>query len=221
MLITWRGHSCFEIEEGDRTFVIDPFLDGSDVSVQGLDPDVVLVTHGHGDHVGAAAEFDAPVVAIPEVAHALEKEGCDTVDMNIGGTVSFGDVAVHMTMAMHSSSTGGYERYGGMPAGYVVEGETGSVYHAGDTSLFVDMRETIARMLQPDVALLPIGDHYTMGPESSAVAAEWLGVDVAVPMHFDTFPPVEQDPAEFVNLLPDTVEGVVLESGETLRYGEA
>lgn len=216
MRITWLGHSCFELETDGNSFLVDPFLDAADSSPEDLDPDVVLLTHGHGDHVGAADAFDAPTVAVPEVADAVEGE---TVDMNVGGTVSFGDVSVHMTMAFHSSSTDGYERYGGMPAGYVVEGEDESVYHAGDTSLFVDMRETVARMLSPGVALLPIGDRYTMGPESAAVAAEWLGVDVAVPMHFDTFPAVEQDPDEFVELLPGDVEGVVLEPGETLVRG--
>lgn len=236
MRLTWRGHSCFEVESAGSTFLIDPFLESSGCGPGDLDPDVVLVTHGHGDHVGDSAEFDAPVVAVPEVAAFLEEKGCETVDMNIGGTVSVGGaeatglrgedllehslpdevVRVHMTQAFHSSSMKGYERYGGMPAGFVVEGEA-SVYHAGDTSLFRDMR-TIGEVLEPDVALLPIGDHYTMGPRSAAVAAEWLGVEVAVPMHFDTFPVIEQSADEFVSGLPDGVEGVVLEPDEGFRY---
>ncbi|MBS1264159.1 MAG: hypothetical protein MAG715_01361 [Methanonatronarchaeales archaeon] len=217
MHLTWRGHSCFEVETAGKTFLIDPFLEASDASPRGLEPDVVLVTHGHGDHVGSAAEFDSPVVAIPEIAHRLSELGCRTVDMNIGGTVSFGEAMVHMTMAFHSSSMEGYEVYGGMPAGYVIEGDC-SVYHAGDTSLFRDM-VTIGDMLEPDVALLPIGDHYTMGPRSAAVAAEWLGVEVAIPMHFDTFPAIEQSADDFVSMLPGDVDGAVLKPGETFERG--
>lgn len=217
MRITWMGHSCFEVYLSGQSFLIDPFLGASEVTPHELSPDVVLVSHGHGDHLGLAPEFDAPVACTPEVADYLSSS-CETVDFNIGGTVSFGGVDIHMTVAFHSSSLNGHESYGGMPAGFVLEDDE-SVYHAGDTSLFVDMRETIGRVLEPDVALLPIGDHYTMGPESAAMASDWLGVEVAIPMHFDTFPAVEQSPERFVSLLPDGVEGVVLGPGESYTYG--
>jgi len=215
MRITWRGHSCFEVEVSGKDFLIDPFLDGSEAGPGDLEPDVVLVTHGHGDHVGSADEFDATVVTVPEVASWLDVDA--SVDMNIGGTVEFGDVRVHMTQAFHSSSMDGYQRYGGMPAGFVVEGAEASVYHAGDTSIFRDMK-TVGEFLEPDVALLPVGDHYTMGPRSASVAAEWLGVEVAVPMHFGTFPVLESDADSFLGMLPGEVDGVALEPDESFVY---
>jgi L-ascorbate metabolism protein UlaG (beta-lactamase superfamily) len=220
MRVTWHGHSFFELEADGTTVLIDPFLDGNpatDAEPGGLDADVVAVTHGHHDHAGDADRFDAPVVCQPELAGYYGEKGVEATGMNVGGTYEDG-VEFTMTKAFHSSGApedGDFDRYGGTPAGFVVDDGETRFYHAGDTSLFGDMKTVVRDVYAPDAAAVPIGDRFTMGPHDAATAVDWLGVDEAFPMHYDTFPPIEQDPVEFA----DTVDGArvhVPEPGETV-----
>jgi L-ascorbate metabolism protein UlaG (beta-lactamase superfamily) len=197
--LTWLGHSTFVLETSGRRLLIDPWVmqnpacpdDQKDVG----NLDAILITHAHFDHIGDAVEIgkatNAPIVTNPETANWLGSKGLENlIDMNKGGTAEIADCKVHMVHAVHSCGITDGDRiiYGGEAAGYVVELENGfKIYHAGDTAVFSDMA-LIGKLLAPDVALLPIGDHYTMGPRSAAEAIRMLGVKAVVPMHFGTFP---------------------------------
>ncbi|WP_181693148.1 metal-dependent hydrolase [Natronomonas sp. LN261] len=237
MELTWHGHSTWYVTVAGTDLLVDPFfgnpqtaLDPEDVD----DPDYVLLTHGHEDHVAHAGAFsDATLVATPElVAYAEDNYGFEDavggMGMNLGGTVECGDAWVTMVRADHSNGIEtGYETSAGMPAGFVIsdakptqQSDTDSTafYHAGDTSLMVEMREVIGPFLKPDFAALPAGDHFTMGPAQAAVAADWVGADYAAPMHYDTFAPIELDTDEFERELKATgavAEPVILEGDES------
>ncbi len=201
--ITWLGHSTFRVTTpGGKKLLIDPWLKDNPACPNEFknaswdDLDAVLITHGHFDHISDSVRLgrstDATFVAIAETAGWLGSKGVDNViDMNKGGTVEVVGCRVHMTHAVHScgiTEEDGSTIYGGEAAGYVVEFDNGyKLYHSGDTAVFSDMA-LIGRLLEPDVALLPIGDHYTMGPRSAAEAIRLLGVKHVIPMHFGTFP---------------------------------
>jgi len=223
MEITWHGHSFFELEADGATVLVDPFLDGNpatEASTGDFDADVVAVTHGHHDHSGDADRFDAPVVCQPELAEYYGEKGVEATGMNLGGTYEGAGVGFTMVQAFHSAGApddGQFDRYAGTPAGYVIDGGGTRFYHAGDTALFGDMKTVVRDVYAPDAAAVPIGDHFTMGPRDAATAVDWLGVDDAFPMHYDTFPPIEQNPADFAEAvggaevhLPDAGETVVL-----------
>lgn len=185
--------------------------------------DLILLSHGHFDHAGdvvsVARATGAPVLVIHELSVWLQAKGLQNVQgMNIGGTASVAGLEVTMTPAIHSSSTIEDDRnlYLGEPAGFVVRMENGhSFYFAGDTALFSDMR-LIAEMHQPTIAFLPIGDHYTMGPEAAARACAMLGVRQVVPMHYGTFPILTGTPERLKHLVePHGVDVLVLKPGET------
>ena len=204
MDIRWHGHSFFSLACRDGTkILVDPFVENGKTRrrVSDFAPDFVLVTHGHGDPVGSATEFGAPCVATYELADLLEKRGAHkSVGMGIGGSWRRGKVRVWCAPALHSSNfehAAGGEPYGGVACGFVVDDGETRFYHAGDTGIFGDMRTVIRDLLQPHVAAVPIGDLYTMGTEHAARAVEWLGVNVAVPMHYDTFPAIHADPRDF------------------------
>lgn len=210
MKITWHGHAFFELETATgMTIAIDPFFNPlTKAKVADLSPDLVLVTHGHQDHLGSALQLRAAIVGIYEIAQHLGKAGAkETVGLNIGGSYKGGGTTVHMTPALHSSGcgaeadVGGYMGYGGNPVGYVVDDGTTRFYHAGDTGLFGDMRTVIGDIYKPTAAALPIGGCYTMGPEHAAIAAEWLQVKDVIPMHYNTFDAIRQDPQLFVREL--------------------
>lgn len=200
--ITWLGHATFLFTmPGGATLLVDPFVDHNpscpDAAKRFERLDYVAITHGHEDHVADAAAIDgrhAPkFVSMVEVAAWLRAQGIDDeriVGMNKGGTVQLDGVAITMVNAHHSSSTPGGDApaYGGEPAGLVLRFDDGPcVYHAGDTCVFGDMA-LIAELYRPDIALLPIGDHFTMGPFEAAKACELLGVPRVVPMHYGTWP---------------------------------
>ena len=223
MELTWHGHSTWSVEVGSTSLLIDPFfgnphtsLDPSDVD----DPDYLLLTHAHEDHIAHAGEFaDATLVAVPELAaYAEEHLGIENaiggMGMNLGGTVECGDAFVTMHRADHTNGAmTGYENDLGMPAGFVIsdtkptqesDADSTTFYHAGDTGLMSEMKDVIGPFLEPDAAAVPVGDHFTMGPVQAAIAVDWLDVDHAFPMHYDTFPPIEIDTDDFVREVAGT-----------------
>ena len=225
--LTWLGHATyrFDTPAGKRIYV-DPFLHGNPKCPQGeLAPeraDLIALTHGHGDHVGdtvaIAQRHGCPVVAIIELRNWLTGQGLPedvTQAPNKGGTVEHAGVRITLTDANHSSGGEG-NVYLGEPAGLVFRVPDGpTVYFAGDTNVFGDM-SLIARLYSPDVAVLPIGDHFTMGPEEAAVALELLGAKRCVPCHYGTFPVLTGTPERLRELAPAGVEVLTLEPGETI-----
>ena len=223
--ITWLGHAAFLIE-GSRKVLIDPFISGnpsSPVKPTDLKPDVIAVTHGHGDHVGDAVEIakecGCPIVCIHELSRILGSEGVEAIGMNIGGTAVVRDVAFTMTPALHSADVevNGNIISAGCAAGFVVELDGVKIYHAGDTGVFYDMK-LIGELYNPDVALLPIGGWYTMGPREAAKAVELIKPKVAIPMHYGTFPVINGSPEEFRELASKYCEVVVLKPGESYDF---
>jgi L-ascorbate metabolism protein UlaG (beta-lactamase superfamily) len=222
--VTWYGHSAFLLRDtGGFTVLIDPWLDNpkSPVRPGGINrPDLILITHGHQDHIGNAVEIagrtGAPVVAIHELSLWLESRGVRNVTgMNKGGSTTAGPVTVTMTNAVHSSDIdvgGGKDmRPGGTPAGFVIAfPDHPTVYHAGDTDVFGDMR-IIRELHKPDIAILPIGGLYTMGPREAALAVSFLEPRHVIGMHYGTFPPLRGTPRELAGHLPADRKGIVAE----------
>ena len=226
--ITWLGHGTFLLTSpGGVRILIDPWLAENPACPEAFRKafpvDLILVTHGHSDHVGdlvvAARTTKAPVVGIFELCGWLESKGIkDVRAMNKGGSLGVGGIGLTMVEAQHSSAIveDGRLMYLGEPAGYVIRFEDGLVaYFAGDTGLFGDMR-LIGEFYRPTLAFLPIGDRFTMGPETAARACELLGVRRVVPMHFGTFPILTGTPERFRELVePKGVEVVRLAPGDT------
>jgi L-ascorbate metabolism protein UlaG (beta-lactamase superfamily) len=227
--LTWLGHAGFRVESpGGKRVYIDPWLDCPTCPEAEKSPeriDVIALTHGHDDHSGNVVElaqrFECPVVAIVETRGWLATQGLPedmTQAMNKGGTRDFGGVKVTLTNAHHSSSAwgDGGPIYLGEPCGVVLELENGfKLYHAGDTCVFGDM-QLIARIYEPDVVILPIGDHFTMGPREAAVALELLGATRCVPCHYGTFPLLTGTPEALRELAPN-VEIISPQPGETIE----
>ncbi|WP_153730657.1 metal-dependent hydrolase [Sporosarcina obsidiansis] len=209
MEISYHGHSIVKIETNGKTILIDPFITDNkltDLKASDEKPDVILLTHGHNDHVGDTMEIarreGTLVVAPNELAVYLGWQGLQTHGMNIGGSKEFDFGTVKYTQAFHSSSYTTEDNeivYTGMPAGLLLTIEGKRIYHAGDTALFSDMKLYAEDPI--DVAFLPIGDNFTMGPHDASKAVEILKPKLTVPIHYNTFPPIEQDPEEFKSLV--------------------
>ena len=211
--ITWLGHATFRIQTPKGKIIfIDPWVMGNPVCPEKekdiKSVDILLCTHGHGDHVGDAVEIakrhDPKVVGIPELCSWLRKKGVrQTAEMNKGGTQKLDDIKVTMVHADHSCGIldGDQFVYGGEACGYVVEFDNGvKIYHAGDTNVFGDMA-IIRDLYAPTIAMLPIGDHYTMSPREAAYACNLLKPKTVVPMHFATFPALTGRPSELSKLV--------------------
>ena len=226
--ITWLGHATFVITTpGGKRIVTDPWLEGNPAcppEMKKIDKaDVILLSHGHFDHTGdivnVSRATNATTIAVFELSVWLEKKGLQNIiGMGIGGTVKTAGLEISMVPAVHTSSVVENDTivYLGLAAGFVVKMENSqSFYFAGDTALFGDMR-LIAELHKPDIAFLPIGDHYTMGPEAAALAARMLGVRQVVPMHYGTFPALTGRPDELKRLVdPHGIDVLVLEPGQT------
>jgi len=228
--ITWFGHATFILKTpGGKRVLLDPWLTDNPSCPEAMkeppEADLILVSHGHWDHIddliSSARASGAPVVGILELCSWLEQKDIgNTVPMNKGGTVDLIGLQITMVDARHSA---GYVDNGvminmGEAAGFVVKLEDGmTIYFAGDTALFGDMK-LIGEMYKPDIAILPIGDRFTMGPEAAAKACEFLGIRKVVPMHWGTFPLLTGQPEEFRALVePKGIEILELKPGETLQ----
>jgi L-ascorbate metabolism protein UlaG (beta-lactamase superfamily) len=230
MQITWLGHGSFQFRlASGQTVLMDPWTDGNPAYPKShtIDRvDTICITHGHFDHihdaVPLAKRFSPEVVAIYETAAWLESKGvANTRPMNKGGSQKVGEITVTMTHAIHSCGIldDGKILYGGEASGFVVRLPDGRVfYFAGDTNVFSDM-ELIRRLYQPELAFLPIGDLFTMGPREAALACRLLAPRKVIPMHFATFPPLTGTPAELASLIADTSSEVwPLEPGKTVEW---
>ena len=217
--LTFLGHAAFLVESGEHTIAIDPFLTGNpaaSTTADAINPTHIALTHGHDDHLGDTADIakrtGATVYAAFEIGNLLQEQGVEKIEPgNPGGSIDAPFGSVSFTQAFHSSSSGG--RYLGMPCGVVVRTGGVTIYHAGDTALFTDMK-LIGELYKPDIALLPAGDRFTMGPEHAKIAAEFIKPRIAVPMHHSTWPLLKDDMAAFT---PAGVEVRHLKPGESIE----
>lgn len=230
MKITWLGHSLFELQfASGEVLVLDPWIRENPAYPKGYKikrVDAIAISHGHSDHtddlIPLATEFEPKVVAIYEVASHFAKKGVkNTIGINKGGTFDLGFAKLTMTHAIHSAAIkdGDQILYGGEAAGYVITAKDGRrMYFAGDTDVFSDM-SLIAELYQPELAFLPIGDHYTMGPHEAALAARLLKVKTVIPMHYGTFPILTGRPEDLAaKLQKDGIRVWPLEHGEPATW---
>jgi L-ascorbate metabolism protein UlaG (beta-lactamase superfamily) len=234
MEIRFHGHACFELSEGETRVLVDPFLKPNNpkavATADEVDPTHIAITHGHADHIADAVPIatrtGAHCVAIVELANWLDSKGADAIsDPNLGGTVEFDWGYISLVPAWHTNTIPGSDEapfsaeHGisiGTAAGLVIKIGGKTVYHAGDTCLFSDMK-LIAKRSAIDVALLPIGGHYTMDRTDAAVAAEFVGAKTVIPMHYDTMPVIETDVEAFKSEVESKTSSkvVILQPGET------
>lgn len=202
MKITFHGHSCVQIDTGKNSIIIDPFLTGNPaakVKAKDIKCDYVVLTHAHADHFGdtmeIAADNNATIIATAEIADYCAKMHRKSHGMNLGGCYNFPFGQVKLTLAHHSSSFPDGS-YAGDPAGVILNINGKTIYHAGDTALFYDMK-LIGELNKIDYAFLPIGDNFTMGPDEAVKAAEFLKTEIIIPIHYNTFDVIKQNVDDF------------------------
>ena len=226
--LTYLGHDAFLVKLENTHLIIDPFLSGNPncpVKPHDVEVDYVLLTHGHGDHLGdgiaIARKNNAKIIAPNELAGYCARKGCQVHPMHIGGGFNFPFGRVKLTIAHHGSGAdlgGDSLAYMGNPCGFLISVGQKTLYHAGDTGLFLDMK-LIGEMNNISVALLPIGDNFTMGIDDAVKAAEFLRAELTIPMHYNTFDVIRADPDEFkrkVNALGQNAR--VMKIGETIEF---
>jgi L-ascorbate metabolism protein UlaG (beta-lactamase superfamily) len=220
MEVRFLGHACFTLSDGESTVLIDPFLTGNPkaaIAAEDISATTILLTHGHGDHIGdtvpIAKRTGAPVMAIVELAGEIGEEGVDVFDPNLGGTVKFDWGWAKLVPAWHTSTTP--KGTVNTPAGLLINFKDTIVYHLGDTCVFSDL-ELVGKRNPIDVALMCIGGHYTMDRTDAVDAAALVGAKTIVPCHYDTFPPIETDAQAFKSDVESATrtQVVVLEPGQ-------
>ncbi len=226
MKLTFHGHSCFTLEIGNKTILIDPFLEGnpqSKIKADELTADFILLTHAHADHSADVESIGkrtgALLLGIWEISEYYEKKGLNTHPLNIGGTKDLGFIKVKMVNAVHSSSFPNGE-YGGSAAGFVVYNEETCIYFAGDTALTLDMQLIPMTCPPLDIAVLPIGDNFTMGYEEALIASDFIHCERIVGCHYDTFPYIVLDKeAAIARFIEEGKELILLEPGQSITNG--
>jgi Predicted Zn-dependent hydrolases of the beta-lactamase fold len=219
--IKWLGHAAFEISLSGKKLLIDPWISNplSPITLNDITHvDYILVTHDHFDHLGETVDIakktNATVIGVFELMNYLGEQGVkNTIGMNVGGSVKLtSEIEIYVTPALHSSSKG-------VPVGFIIKAPEATIYHAGDTGLFSEM-DLLGKLFKIDVAMLPIGSLFTMDPRQAAYALTLLRPRAVIPMHYNTFPDIKQDPSQFKELaesmLPD-VRVYVLKPGEVLQ----
>lgn len=224
--ITWLRHSAFLLE-AEKKVLIDPFISGNPAapcSSEELDPDIIAVTHGHGDHLEDTIEIGARtgcrIISIHEVANYIKSKGVFAEGMNKGGTINIEGITFTMTDAIHSSSIDAscFSFDGGCPASFVIGIGEHRIYHAGDTGVFGDM-QLIGELYEPELALLPIGNRFTMGIKEAVKAVELIRPGTVIPMHYNTFDVIKQDTEEFKRAVEAKVNTkvVIMKPGESIE----
>jgi L-ascorbate metabolism protein UlaG (beta-lactamase superfamily) len=228
MKIRWLGHSAFSISTPDNVnILIDPFIKGNPscpVDVEDIQADIICVTHGHKDHFGDTVELaernNAVVVCNHEHSVYLSQQELETIGMNMGGSIESNGIKITMVNSIHSSDMDFVQGIGagGSSCGYILQLENDrKIYHSGDTGIFGDMKTVIKSIYRPHIALIPIGDRYTMGIREASIAAGWIKPEIIIPMHYNTFPVIEQNPYRFKELVELSTETQV----KVLKPGEA
>jgi L-ascorbate metabolism protein UlaG (beta-lactamase superfamily) len=221
--VDYIGHSCFLLDNGVHKILIDPFITGNPKAKATGDTkkaDFILVSHGHGDHLGDALSLakssGAMVISNDEICNYCDSQGVKkTHHLHIGGGHTFPFGYAKLTIAHHGSSLGNNLQYGGSPAGFIIRTDNKVIYHAGDTGLFLDM-QLIGELDKIDLALLPIGGNFTMDIPDAVKAVEFLKPKKVIPMHYNTGPLIAADPNDFAaRIKPLGVEGIILNPGES------
>lgn len=222
--LTYLSHSTFLFDDGKNILIIDPFISGNPtmpIKVEDLKPNFIVLTHAHGDHLGDAVtlakKHNALIIAVNELANYVAEQGCQAHNMHIGGGWNFPFGRLKFTIAHHGSSSPD-GRYMGEPAGIVFNMGGITIYHTGDTGLFLDMK-LIGELNKIDIMLAPIGDNFTMGIDDAVKAVEFVNPELAIPMHYNTFGVIQADPNEFKRKVESIGKNSrVLEFGETIEF---